>query len=178
MSAGGEFWEALAGDVEEFVAVLGQQVEGVDDVGDVACVCLFEAQAVKCFEQVAGGAQALVGSIEQFVMTGVGVDEQNRVFAVASFERAIAVLHEVRPVFSGDANYRGVLPGVAIQRKWTGFVGDLLALWLFAYVYPEAFFSKSPRSRISYVFVRRNAAILCMVRARICRTFRKRLFNA
>ena len=139
---------------------------------------LFEAQAVKCFEQVAGGAQTLVGGVEDFVRVGLGVDDQHGRFAVAGFERAIAVLHEVRPVFSGDANYRGVLPGVAIQRKWTGFVGDLLALWLLAYVYPEAFFSKSPRSRISYMFVRRNAAILCMVRARICRTFRKRLFNA
>ncbi|MNX85283.1 hypothetical protein D3C86_1171160 [compost metagenome] len=87
----GEFRQPLAGDVEQVVAVLGQQVQGADDVGDVAGVGLFEAQAIQGFEQVAGGADALAGGVEDFEGVGFGVDDQYRGFAVAGFEWAVAV---------------------------------------------------------------------------------------
>ena len=75
----GEFWQALAGDVEQVVAVLGQQVQSADDVGDVAGVGLFEAQAIQGFEQVAGGADALAGGVEDFEGVGFGVDDHTGV---------------------------------------------------------------------------------------------------
>lgn len=89
----GVFGEMLVGDFQEFVAVLGEQVERVDDVGDVAGVGLFEAQAVQGLEQVAGGADALAGGVEDFVRVCFGVDDEYRGVAVAAFEGVIARLH-------------------------------------------------------------------------------------
>ncbi|VVP88261.1 hypothetical protein PS938_01327 [Pseudomonas fluorescens] len=45
----GELRQALSGDVEQVVAVLGQQVQGADDLRDVARFGLFETRAIKCF---------------------------------------------------------------------------------------------------------------------------------
>lgn len=101
---GGSGWQALPGDFEEFVAVLGEQVQGVDDVGNVARVGVFESVAIECLKQAAGGADALAGGVEDFVWVGLGVDDQHRGVAVAGLERVEAVgqragcVHRVAPV--------------------------------------------------------------------------------
>jgi hypothetical protein len=87
---------------------------------DVFNVGLFEAQAIKRFEQIAGCTQALVRCVEDGTGTGRGVDDEDGRFAVAGFEWTIAVLHlgqsyrnsgslpgRSTPVFSRAANYEG-----------------------------------------------------------------------
>lgn len=85
------FWQALPGDVEQIVTVLGQQVERADDVRNIAGVGLFEAQAVQGFEQVAGGADALAGGVEDLKGIRFGIDDQHCGFAVTGFERVVAI---------------------------------------------------------------------------------------
>jgi len=85
-----EFRQALPGDVEHVVAILGQQVQGADNLGDVARFGMIETRAIKGFEQVAGSADALSGGVEDLDGVGLGIDDQHRGFAVAGFKRLIA----------------------------------------------------------------------------------------
>lgn len=67
----------------------------MDNAGDVLHVGMFEAETVKGFEQIAGGADSLGGGVAEVVDIGLGVDGQDRcaVERLVSVGRRIVCLH-------------------------------------------------------------------------------------
>lgn len=50
----------------------------MDNAGDVFHISVFETEAMKGFEQVAGGADSLGGGVAKVLEIGFGVDGQDR----------------------------------------------------------------------------------------------------
>ena len=61
---------------QQITAVLNEQVQGIDNVGNVFEVGVFEGQAGESFEQVRGCADALMGGGLDVFGVGFGVDEK------------------------------------------------------------------------------------------------------
>ena len=83
----------LLNDLEQIIAILCQQVKCVDDMRDIFDVRLVEAQAIEGFEQVAGGADALLGGVEQGLGRGMSVDHQYGGVAASGFQRTVTLGH-------------------------------------------------------------------------------------
>lgn len=65
------------------------------DVWNVLNIAMPEAQAVQGFEQVAAGADALDGGLEDVLGVGLGVDDHWRAVGDAAVERVIAVWERI-----------------------------------------------------------------------------------
>ena len=61
---------------QQITAVLNEQVQRINDVGNVFEVSVFEGQARESFQSVAGGADTLVGGGLDVFGFGVGVYEK------------------------------------------------------------------------------------------------------
>ncbi|AUZ44255.1 hypothetical protein BOP93_01285 [Pseudomonas orientalis] len=81
---------------QQITAVLNQQVQGVDDVGDVFEVGVFEGQAGEGLEQVRGSTDTLVGGGLDVFGVGFGVDEEWVGVGEVCAQEAIAFRREIR----------------------------------------------------------------------------------
>lgn len=77
--------------LQQIIAVLRQQVQRMGNVWNVLNIAMPEAHAMQGFEQVAAGADALDGGLEDVLGVGLGVDDHWRAVGDAAVERVIAV---------------------------------------------------------------------------------------
>ena len=80
----------MPGNFQQVTAVLNQQIERTDDIGDVLYIGLFETQAVKRFQQIIGRTQSLIGGIEEIAVARFGVNDQHGRVAIAGGECTVS----------------------------------------------------------------------------------------
>ncbi|MNV94682.1 hypothetical protein D3C71_1895000 [compost metagenome] len=87
-----------------------QQVKRADDMRHVFAIDLVETQAIERFQQFAGGADALLGSVEQGVTGGLGIDDQYRAIAHSRCQRPIAFAGRCEGCHGSGSGKRSLSP--------------------------------------------------------------------
>lgn len=70
--------------LQQIIAILRQQVQRMCNVWNVLNITMAEAHAMQGFEQVAAGADALDGGLEDVLGVGLGVDDHWRAVGTAA----------------------------------------------------------------------------------------------